>query len=266
MSSYGNHTRLRKATPMTDTPRDARVQGLIARLDEAFAWLEVHPAEHPVTRRVADALADMRAVIDSGSGPTEAATMQSEILADAMPGEDMELADLVREIGGLWRDLIGVPSGPKRRRGPVSAPTFVIAGGRPVRSVPTIDGGLDILAFDPATGRLVRDMGQLEAIVMPAEAGAYIVDIPTFYDTVSALRREHGLQAPAAPTPASALGTPIDWIGMGAATYPYRAEVGGDEWLIRVNEWPEEPTVYTLFVNGREAFGFDGWPDGWSRP
>ncbi|MGV1088620.1 MAG: hypothetical protein ACOYBX_11615, partial [Mycobacterium sp.] len=146
---------------MTDTPRDARIQGLIARLDEAFAWLEVHPAEHPVTRRVADALADMRAVIDSGSGPTEAATMQSEILADAMPGEDMELADLVREIGGLWRDLIGVPSGPKRRRGPVSAPTFVIAGGRPVRSVPTIDGGLDILAFDPATGRLVRDMGQL---------------------------------------------------------------------------------------------------------
>lgn len=266
MSSYGNHTRLRKATPMTDTPRDARIQGLIARLDEAFAWLEVHPAEHPVTRRVAEALADMRAVIDAGSGPTEAAAMQSEILADAMPGEDDELADLVREIGGLWRALIGVPVGRRRRRGHAPAPTFVIAAGRPVRSVPMIDGGLDILAFDPATGRLVRDMEQLDAVVMPAQVGAYLVDIITFYNAVSALRGEHGLPAPAAPTPAVALGTPVDWLGTGAATQPYRAEVGGDEWLVRVNEWPEEPTVYTLFINGREAFGFDGWPDGWSRP
>lgn len=262
MSSYGKHTQLRKATPMSDT---ASLQALIARLDQAFAWLEVHPAQHPVTRRVAEALAGMRAVIDSGSGPTEAAAMQSEVLADAMPGEDEELADLVREIDGLWRRLIGTPGGAKRRRGSAPLPTFVISGDRPVRSVPTIDGGLDVLAFEPATGRLVRDMGQLDAIVMPV-ADAYLVDVRTFYDTVDALRRERGLPAPDAPTPASALGTPVDWLGTGAATQPYRAAVGGDEWLIRVNEWPVEPTVYTLFVNGREAFGFDGWPDGWSRP
>ncbi|MGI9161549.1 MAG: hypothetical protein ACR2JI_01310 [Mycobacterium sp.] len=239
---------------------------LIARLDEACAWLEVHPPVHPVTRRVAVALEDMRAVIDSGSGPTESAAIQSEVLAAAMPGEDEQLADLVREIGALWRGLMGVPGGRSRRRGPSQAPVFVIAGGRPVRSVPMIDGGLDILAFDPATGRLVRDMGQLEAVVMPAQAGAHIVDVKSFYDTVDALRREHGLRTPEVPTPAAALGTPIDWLGTGAATQPYRAAVGGDEWLIRVNDWPDEPSVYTMFVNGREAFGFDGWPDTWSRP
>lgn len=248
---------------MSDT---ASLRALIARLDEASAWLEVHPAEHPVTRRVAEALKEMRAVIDTGSGPTEAATMQSEVLAAAMPGEDAELADLVLEIGGLWRRLIGTPGGAKRRRGTSPLPTFVIAGGRPVRSAPTVDGGLDILAFDPATGRLVRDMEQLEAIVMPAEAGAHLVDVKTFYDEVSTLRRELGLPAAAPPTPAAAFGTAVDWLATGAPTQPYRAEVAGDEWLIRVDDWPADPTVYTLFVNSYEAFGFDGWPDDWSRP
>lgn len=251
---------------MSDTPHSERLQALIARLDQAFAWLEVHPAWHPVTRRVAEALAEMREVIDSGDGPTEAAAMQSEVLADAMPGEDEELADLVREIGSLWRELIGLGVGRRRRRGPAPAPTFVISGDRPVRSAPTIDGGLDILAFDRATGRLVRDMGQLEAIVMPAHVGAYLVDVTTFYAAVDALRGELGLPAPDAPTPAAAFDMNVDWLGTGAAVLPYRAEVGGDEWMVRVNDWPQDPTVYTLFVNGREAFGFDGWPDTWSRP
>ena len=42
--------------------------------------------------------------------------------------------------------------------------------------------------------------------------------------------------------------------------------VNGDEWVVRVNDWPQEPTVYHLEVNGSDAFGFDGWPDTWSRP
>ena len=65
---------------------------------------------------------------------------------------------------------------------------------------------------------------------------------------------------------ARALETAIDWLGTGAAELPYRAEVDGDEWMVRVNDWPQTTTVYTLFVNGREAFSFDGWPDTWSRP
>jgi hypothetical protein len=249
---------------------------LIARLDEAFAWLEVHPPAHPATRAVAEALGGMRAVIDAGFGPTaiEAAgtwltwtAIGTETLAAGLPGEDDELADLVREIGRLWRKLPpGISLGRKRRRGPSPAPVFVIAGARPVRSVPLVDGGMDVLAFDWSTGYLVRDMSQLAAVVAPAGGDVDVVDVVTFYEAVSALRHQHGLPAPAVPTPESALGTAVDWLPTGTATRPYRATVNGDEWVVLVNDWPDEPTTYRLEINGHEAFGFDGWPDNWSRP
>ena len=249
---------------------------LIARLDEAFAWLDVHPPTHPAERSAAEALAQLRAVIDAGLGPTapDAAgawlawtAIGTEALAGALPEEDAELAGLVREIGALWRTLPPGPSGGRRRRrGPSPAPVFAISGGRPVRSVPMIDGGLDILAFDWATGRLVRDMSVLEAVDASADRDIDVVDVTSFYDTVSALRRGRGLPEPVAPTLASARDTAVDWLGTGEATRPYRAEVGGDEWEVAVNDWPDQPRVYTLIVNGRVAFDFDGWPDCWSRP
>ena len=249
---------------------------LIARLDEAFAWLDVHPPAHPAERAATEALANLRAVIDAGLGPTapDAAgawlawtAIGTEMLADGLPEEDAELADLVREIGTLWRALPPGPSGGKRRqRGPSAAPVFAISGARPVRSVPMIDGGLDILAFDWTTGRLVRDMSALEAVVAPADRDIDAVDVTAFYDTVSALRRERGLPEPIVPTHASARDTAVDWLGTGEATRPYRAEVLGDEWEVAVNDWPDQPRVYSLIVNGRVAFDFDGWPDCWSRP
>ena len=249
---------------------------LVARIDEAFAWLDVHPPAHPATHAVADALAGIRHVIDAGFGPTapEAArtwitwtAIGTEALAAGLPGEDDELADLVREIGRLWRELPpGVSLGKKRRRGPSPAPVFVIVGARPVRTVPMVDGGLDVLAFDWATGQLVRDMSQLEAVVAPADRDVDVVDVTAFYDAVRALRHQRGLPEPVAPTPASAPGVDIDWLPTGSATRPYRAAVNGDEWVVRVNDWPQEPTVYHLEVNGSDAFGFDGWPDTWSRP
>lgn len=249
---------------------------LIARLDEASAWLEVHPPTHPATQAAADALAGLRAVIDAGLGPysPEAATVwlawtapQNAALAEGLPEEDAELADLVREIGAHWRALpAGASTGKKRQRGQSPDPVFAIVGARPVRSAPRIDGSLDILAFDWPTGRLVRDMSQLDAVFAPAGRDVDLVDVTEFYDAVQTLRRERGLATPAAPAPTFALGTFVDWLGTGGAERPYRAEVSGDEWTVRVNDWPDEPTIYTLFVNGRETFGFDGWPDTWSRP
>lgn len=249
---------------------------LIARLDEAFAWLDVHPPTGPAERSVADALARMRAVIDEGLGPTapEAAdawlawtAIGTEALADALPEEDDELADLVRAIGALWRTLPpGLHGGRSRRRGTSPAPVFTIDGGRPVRSVPMIDGSLDVLAFDWTTGRLVRDMSALEAVVAPADRDIDVVDVTTFYDTVSALRRGRGLPEPVAPTLASARDTAVDWLGTGKASRPYRTEVLGDEWEVAVNDWPDQRHVYTLIVNGLAAFDFDDWPDCWSRP
>ena len=249
---------------------------LIARLDEASAWVQVHPPAHPATRAAADALAGLRTVIDAGLGPyaPEAASVwlawtapQTAALADGLPEEDAELADLVREIGEHWRALpAGASTDKKRLRGPSPAPVFAIVGARPVRSAPRIDGSLDILAFDWPTGRLVRDMSQLDAVFAPGARDVELVDVTAFYDAVQALRRQRDLGIPAGPTPSYALGAAIDWLDTGDAEVPYRAEVDGDEWMVRVNDWPDEPTVYTLFVNGREAFGFDGWPDTWSRP
>jgi len=112
----------------------------------------------------------------------------------------------------------------------------------------------------------VRDMSQLEAVVAPADRDVDVVDVTAFYDVVHALRRQRGLPEPVAPTPESAPGVDIDWLPTGSAIRPYRAVVNGDEWVVRVNDWPEEPTVYHLEVNGSDAFGFDGWPDTWSRP
>lgn len=252
------------------------LSALIARLDEATAWLEVHRPAHPATRSAGEALSSLRAVIDAGLGPTapgaaqvwlDWTAIQTELRAGALPEEDDELAGLVREIGRLWRELpAGVTTGHRRRRGPASAPVFVIAGARPVRSVPTVDGGLDVLAFDWETGRLVCDRSQFDTVLAPGDRDVDVVDVTAFYDAVTALRQQRGLPVPAIPTPASALGVTVDWLGTDSAAMPYRAEVDGDEWTVRVNDWPDEPAVYTLFVNGREAFGFDGWPDTWSRP
>ncbi len=224
---------------------------LIARLDEAVAWLEVHPPAHTAERSAAEALTNLRAVLDAGLGPTapEAAgtwlawtAIGTEQLASGLPDEDAELADLVREIGALWRALPpGPEGGRRRRRGPSPAPVFVISGARPVRSVPMIDGGLDILAFDWTTGRLVRDMSALEAVLAPAERDIDVVDVTAFYDTVSALRRERGLPEPAVPTPDSVRDTPVDWLGTGDADPalprrgPRRRVGGGCQRLARAN-------------------------------
>lgn len=255
---------------------NASLAVLTARLDEAFAWLEVYPPVHPATRAVAAALDRLREVVDAGLTPmaAEAGDVwlawtedQTAAMADGLPDEDDELAELVRLIGPLWRGLAPeVAGGRKRRRGPSPVPVFAIVGARPVRSVPQADGHLSIIGFDWASGRLVRDMSQLDAVLAPGGRDVDIVDVVTFYDMVSALRRWHGLPEPVPPTAALAIGTVVDWLGTGSAGAPYRAEVGGDEWMVRVNDWPAEPTVYTLFVNGRERFGFDGWPDTWSRP
>ncbi len=46
---------------------------------------------------------------------------------------------------------------------------------------------------------------------------------------------------------------------------PLRADVGPDNWQLRLNDFPVEH-MYTLLVNGREIDGFDNWPKSWKRP
>ena len=52
----------------------------------------------------------------------------------------------------------------------------------------------------------------------------------------------------------------VAWIATDDGEYPFEAQVDGARWRIRVNDWPEDPTVYSLMVNTRAVHHFDNWP------
>ncbi|MEW6342933.1 MAG: hypothetical protein AB1704_19920 [Pseudomonadota bacterium] len=45
----------------------------------------------------------------------------------------------------------------------------------------------------------------------------------------------------------------------------YSAEVSGQTWRIRMNDFPDEP-MYTLIVDGAEKIHFNDWPSEWLKP
>lgn len=61
-------------------------------------------------------------------------------------------------------------------------------------------------------------------------------------------------------------GVTVEWSKTGDGEFPYTAQVDGQKWLVRVNDWPEEPTVFTLLVDGKETLDFDGWSELWTKP
>jgi hypothetical protein len=58
----------------------------------------------------------------------------------------------------------------------------------------------------------------------------------------------------------------VRWTKTDDAEFPYSAKVGEDAWVIRVNDWPEDPTVFSLLVNDVEWLDFDGWSKKWNKP
>lgn len=48
-------------------------------------------------------------------------------------------------------------------------PRYFIVGDRPVKAVPTADGGMDLLAFDWDSGELIREMGYLTRVMLPGD-------------------------------------------------------------------------------------------------
>ncbi len=45
----------------------------------------------------------------------------------------------------------------------------------------------------------------------------------------------------------------------------FSALSSGNEWYIRMNNFPKEP-VYTLIIEDEEIIHFDEWPDFWQKP
>jgi hypothetical protein len=56
----------------------------------------------------------------------------------------------------------------------------------------------------------------------------------------------------------------VQWIRTGDAFFPWQAKVDHQDWVLRINEFPEEP-LYTLFIDDEEIGDFDDWPRNWSK-
>ena len=58
----------------------------------------------------------------------------------------------------------------------------------------------------------------------------------------------------------------IDWQLSDERTAPYQARVDGQEWRIRVNDFPRVRHLYTLLIDGQAVEEFTDWPASWTRP
>jgi hypothetical protein len=59
---------------------------------------------------------------------------------------------------------------------------------------------------------------------------------------------------------------PIEWQSTGNPEFPYHAFVDGERWVIRLNDWPDDPSFYTLLVGSEVVMDVPAWPDAWKRP
>ena len=64
---------------------------------------------------------------------------------------------------------------------------------------------------------------------------------------------------------ATALRRPIVWTRTGNVHEPFRAQIDGQRWVLRLGDFPAE-ALYTLIVDGREIGSLDTLPDVWTRP
>jgi len=58
----------------------------------------------------------------------------------------------------------------------------------------------------------------------------------------------------------------VTWSETTNSDFPAEARVGGQHWVVRINDWPDYPFMYTLFIDGREVLELESWPRPWTRP
>ena len=59
---------------------------------------------------------------------------------------------------------------------------------------------------------------------------------------------------------------PVIFRETGDARHPFVATCDGKTWTVRINEFPAEPSLYTLIVDGEEVEELIEWPEAWTRP
>jgi hypothetical protein len=56
----------------------------------------------------------------------------------------------------------------------------------------------------------------------------------------------------------------INWNETDDVDFPYTAMVNNHKWVLRLNDFPEEP-LFTLFIDDEEWGHFDDWSPVWKR-
>jgi hypothetical protein len=77
--------------------------------------------------------------------------------------------------------------------------------------------------------------------------------------SVSSKRRKQSLEALT-----EYLDRPITWKATDDPDFPWRADIEGAAWLIRLNDFPDE-LMYSLLLGGTVVADFHDWPKAWQR-
>ena len=64
----------------------------------------------------------------------------------------------------------------------------------------------------------------------------------------------------------SRLARPVAFEATWDARTPWEAVVDGERWQVRRADFPKEPYLYALLVDGVEVEGFNAWPACWTQP
>jgi len=76
-------------------------------------------------------------------------------------------------------------------------------------------------------------------------------------------RKKKGLSH-TAPELGDKLARELSWRSTGDPIYPWAAEVDGNSWRVRVNDFPDE-LMYSLMIGSENAGDFHDWPQTWQR-
>jgi hypothetical protein len=76
-------------------------------------------------------------------------------------------------------------------------------------------------------------------------------------------RKKKGL-AHTAPELGDKLARELSWRSTDDPIYPWAAEVDGNSWRIRINDFPDE-LMYSLMIGSENAGDFHDWPETWQR-
>jgi hypothetical protein len=76
-------------------------------------------------------------------------------------------------------------------------------------------------------------------------------------------RKKKGL-AHAAPELGDKLARALSWRSTDDPIYPWAAEVDGNSWRVRINDFPDE-CMYSLIIGSETAGDFHDWPETWQR-